>query len=115
MLVTRDRRAFLGQRCFAAERLLASEWRSATDLATTTPFAFIHGPLPMRSRAFTAGCPAAGRGAQIRAPRAIPCASGRCERLTTAYRRRRVHRDSPVARSSARDEKTHLILLCMVA
>src|SRR5688572_25641356 len=40
-------------------RLLASELRSATDLATTTPFVFIHGPLPMRSRALTAGWPAA--------------------------------------------------------
>src|SRR5258705_7137875 len=32
---------------------------SATSLATTTPLAFFHGPLPMRSRAFTAGLPSA--------------------------------------------------------
>src|SRR6185369_15712213 len=30
---------------------------SATSLAITSPFAFFHGPLPMRSRALTAPCP----------------------------------------------------------
>src|SRR5882762_6886170 len=40
-------------------RLLPAECRSATSLATTTPLAFFHGPLPMRSRAFTAGAPLA--------------------------------------------------------
>src|SRR5689334_10146251 len=32
---------------------------SATLLATTTPLAFCHGPLPIRSRALTAGEPPA--------------------------------------------------------
>src|SRR6266481_8312171 len=32
---------------------------SATSLAITTPLAFCHGPLPMRSRALTAGLPSA--------------------------------------------------------
>src|SRR6478672_494793 len=36
-------------------RLLPALWRSATSLAITTPLEFCHGPLPMRSRAFTAG------------------------------------------------------------
>src|ERR1700742_1894459 len=40
-------------------RLLLALWRSATSLATTTPLEFCHGPLPMRSLAFTAGWPAA--------------------------------------------------------
>src|SRR6185312_13544898 len=40
-------------------RLLAAPCRSATSFATTTPLAFCHGPLPMRSRAFTAGLPSA--------------------------------------------------------
>src|SRR5688500_5940669 len=42
---------------FSLLRAFMSECRCATSLATTTPFALIHGPLPMRSRAFTAGCP----------------------------------------------------------
>src|SRR6266581_2853543 len=32
---------------------------SATSLATTVPLEFFHGPLPMRSRALTAGLPSA--------------------------------------------------------
>src|SRR4051812_17671188 len=32
---------------------------SSTSFATTTPFALRHGPLPIRSRAFTAACPSA--------------------------------------------------------
>src|SRR4051812_5255301 len=32
---------------------------SATSLATTTPLEFFHGPLPIRSRALTAGLPSA--------------------------------------------------------
>ncbi len=37
--------------------LLASLCRSSTLFATTAPLAFFHGPLPMRSRAFTALAP----------------------------------------------------------
>src|ERR1700755_436867 len=37
--------------------LLASLCRSSTLFATTSPLAFFHGPLPMRSRAFTAFAP----------------------------------------------------------
>src|SRR5216110_272073 len=37
--------------------LLRAECRSATLLATTTPLALRHGPLPMRSRAFTPASP----------------------------------------------------------
>src|SRR5882724_4572110 len=33
--------------------------RSSTSLAMTTPLVFCHGPLPMRSRALTAGLPSA--------------------------------------------------------
>src|SRR3954466_7136342 len=40
-------------------RLLAAPCRSATSLAITAPLAFCHGPLPMRSRALTAGLPSA--------------------------------------------------------
>ena len=43
----------------ALVRLLAALCRSATSLATTTPLEFCHGPLPMRSRALTAGLPSA--------------------------------------------------------
>src|SRR5262245_45473327 len=43
--------------CFV--RLFLSECSSATLLATTSPLAFRHGPLPIRSFAFTAGCPLA--------------------------------------------------------
>src|SRR5215510_6081229 len=39
--------------------LLLSECRSATLLAIATPFWLYQGPLPMRSLAFTAGCPLA--------------------------------------------------------
>src|SRR3954469_24681919 len=41
------------------ERLLLAPCRSATSLATTTPLAFFHGPLPMRSFALIAGLPSA--------------------------------------------------------
>src|SRR5205823_10832371 len=37
--------------------LLPAECRSSTLLATTTPLALRHGPLPMRSRAFTPASP----------------------------------------------------------
>src|SRR5262245_28346215 len=37
--------------------LLAPECRSSTLFATTTPLAFCHGPLPMRSRALTPAAP----------------------------------------------------------
>ena len=37
--------------------LFASEWRSSTLFATTTPLTFCHGPLPMRSRALTPAAP----------------------------------------------------------
>src|SRR5919198_75834 len=37
--------------------LLDGECRSSTLLATTTPFAFFHGPLPMRLRASTPASP----------------------------------------------------------
>ena len=40
-------------------RLLLALCSSATSLATTAPLEFFHGPLPMRSRAFTAGAPSA--------------------------------------------------------
>src|SRR4029077_16450095 len=40
-------------------RLLPAPWRSATSLAITTPLAFFHGPLPIRSRALTACAPSA--------------------------------------------------------
>src|SRR5207244_10770363 len=38
--------------------LLLEECRSSTLLATVTPLALRHGPLPMRSRAFTPASPA---------------------------------------------------------
>jgi len=44
-------------RAVALVTLLASECSSSTLLATTTPLAFCHGPLPMRSRAFTPASP----------------------------------------------------------
>src|SRR5215475_12636142 len=37
--------------------LLDAEWRLSTFMATTTPLLFCHGPLPMRSRAFTPASP----------------------------------------------------------
>src|SRR5215472_16863978 len=39
-------------------RLLLALCRSSTPLATTSPLALLHGPLPMRSRALIAGSPA---------------------------------------------------------
>src|SRR3954466_7136116 len=52
---------------------------SATSLATTTPFEFCHGPLPIRSRAFTAGLPSAAcverYARQVFAPAPAACAS----------------------------------------
>src|SRR6185369_10556484 len=39
--------------------LLLSLCRSSTLVATTSPLKFFHGPLPTRSRAFTAGLPSA--------------------------------------------------------
>src|SRR5262249_47772064 len=41
--------------CFVT--LAEAECRSSTLLATTTPLAFCHGPLPIRSRAFTPASP----------------------------------------------------------
>src|SRR4030095_1008481 len=49
----------LSERAVCLERLLPALCRSATSLATTTPLAFCHGPLPMRSFALTAGWPSA--------------------------------------------------------
>ena len=58
-------------------RLLAP-CNSATSLATTTPFEFCHGPLPIRSRAFTAGAPSAAwverYARQVLAPAPAACA-----------------------------------------
>src|SRR3954471_24224162 len=59
-------------------RLLAP-CSSAMSLATTTPLAFCHGPLPMRSRAFSAGLPSAAcverYARQVFAPAPAACAS----------------------------------------
>ena len=53
-----DDLALLAQRGLLGE-IVAAPCRSATSLAITTPLEFCHGPLPMRSRAFTAGLPSA--------------------------------------------------------
>ena len=67
-------------------RLLLSEWRSSTLFAMTTPFAFVHGPLPIRSFAFTAGCPAAAAALryarQVRLP--APAAAARVWQILSA-------------------------------
>src|SRR6478735_2150421 len=58
-------------------RLLPAPWRSATSFATTTPFAFCHGPLPMRSLALTAPDPCVLRYARHVLPPA-PAAVASC-------------------------------------
>src|SRR5258708_37953715 len=53
--------------------------RSSTSFAMTAPLAFFHGPLPMRSRALTAGLPSAAcverEARQVFAPAPAACAS----------------------------------------
>ena len=51
------------------------------------------------------------RGAQIRAPRAVAGAGSRGERLAVLVGAREPAEVGPVARTGARDEETHLILL----
>src|SRR5262245_14701884 len=59
--------------------LLPALCRSETSLATTSPLAFFHGPLPMRSLALTAGWPSAAcvdrYARQVFAPAPAACAS----------------------------------------
>ena len=78
--------SFLGQRCFAAEIVgVGMEISHRTLRLTTTRVHAIHlhGPLPMRSRTFTAGCPAAAAALELRLRHVtVARAGGRSERLT---------------------------------
>jgi hypothetical protein len=65
----------------------------------------------MRSRAFTAGCPAAAAALKYARHVRLPAPARRCERLTVLIGAGESTEIRPVARSGARDEKTHLILL----
>src|SRR5689334_14479542 len=73
---------------FCFESLLLALCRSATLVATTTPFAFCHGPLPMRSRALTAPEPLVLRYARhVRPGPAAPTDAARCSHSASAPER----------------------------
>src|SRR6185312_647423 len=64
------------ERLFSLLSLLLALCRSSTLIATVTPFTFTQGPLPMRSRAFTAPAPCVDRYAcQVFAPAPADAAS----------------------------------------
>ena len=78
---------------------------SSTLVATTTPFTFLHGPVPILSFALTAGVDACRRRTQIGAPSPV-AQPHRCgERLAMLVRARKAAEIGTLAAALAGDEK----------
>ena len=108
-----DGLTLLAQGGLLVVRLMASECRSSTSLATTTLLAFCQGPLPIRSRALTPGSPP---GALCSGRRANWSGSNRplWRARGNGHRRHPARLDRRHALADAGDEKSHggLLSLC---